>query len=97
RSARQGDPGSYRFFVSLEDELLRCLSKTRLTKLQGQAARLKRRELPISYLRVFHRAQRLLERLHAQHRKLLLKQEDQRFKSHRQMGLDPFLELIDEA
>src|SRR5262245_42171448 len=97
RSARQGDPGPVSFFVPLDDELLRCLTKARLTKLQLQAAQLESRELPISYLRIFHRAQRQLERLHAQHRKLMLKQEDQRFKSHRQMGLDPFLELIDEA
>jgi preprotein translocase subunit SecA len=97
RSARQGDPGSYRFFVSLEDELLRCLTTVQMTRLRARAAAAGGPELPSTFLKVFYRAQRLLERLHARNRKLMLKYEDQRFKSHRQMGLDPFLELIDDA
>lgn len=97
RSARQGDPGSYRFFVSLEDELLRCLLTAQLAKLRARAAAHGAGELPAEYLKVFYRAQRLLERLGARNRKMLLKHEDQRFKSHRRIGLDPFLELIDES
>src|SRR5262249_124811 len=34
RSGRQGDPGSYRFFLSLEDELLRCLLPKQLARLR---------------------------------------------------------------
>lgn len=101
RSARQGDPGSYRFFVSLEDELLRCLRPAQLAKIKARAAAVCRAsgtlELPTEYLRIFYRAQRTIERLHAKHRKHLLKYEDQRFKSHRHMGLEPFLELIEEG
>jgi preprotein translocase subunit SecA len=97
RSARQGDPGSFRFFVSLEDELLRCLTTKQLARVQARAAALGRLELPVEFLKVFYRAQTMLERLHARHRKQMLKYEDQRFKSHRQMGLDPFLELIDDV
>jgi len=97
RSARQGDPGSFRFFLSLEDELLRCLQPKKLARIRSKAAAVGRAELPDDFLRVFYRAQRQLERLNARHRKLLLKHEDQRFKSHRRMGLDPFLELIDDA
>jgi len=97
RSARQGDPGSYRFFVSLEDELLRCLTAAQLARIKARAAAAGGPELPPSFLKIFYHAQRLLERLHARNRKLMLKYEDQRFKSHRQMGLDPFLELIDDA
>ncbi|MGE5194248.1 MAG: translocase [Deltaproteobacteria bacterium] len=97
RSARQGDPGSYRFFVSLEDELLRCLTPEQLARLRARAAAVGRPELPAEFLKVFYRAQRMLERLHGRNRKMMLKYEDQRFKSHRQMGLDPFLELIDDA
>ncbi|HLJ11009.1 MAG TPA: translocase [Planctomycetaceae bacterium] len=96
RCARQGDPGSYRFFLSLEDELLRCLAPAKLGQIRARAASLGRSELPDEFLAIFYRAQRLLERLHIRHRKLLLKFEDQRFRSHRQMGLDPFLELIEE-
>ena len=54
-------------------------------------------ELPAEYLQVFYRAQRMLERQAARNRKMLLKHEDMRFKSHRRIGLDPFLELIDES
>ena len=97
RSARQGDPGSYRFYVSLEDELLRCLLPARLAKLRERAAAHGAEELPADYLKIFYRAQRTLERLGARNRKLLLKHEDLRFKSHRRIGLDPFLELIDES
>jgi preprotein translocase subunit SecA len=96
RSARQGDPGSYRFFVSLEDELLRCLAAEKIARIRARAAALVRPELPPEFLKVFYRAQRMLERLHARNRKVMLKYEDQRFKSHRHMGLEPFLELIDE-
>src|SRR4029077_15149993 len=84
RSARQGDPGSYRFFVSLEDELLRCLVTTYLEKLRDRAAAAHGAgELPSDYLRIFYRAQRTLEKQAARNRKLLLKHEDNRFKSHR--------------
>jgi preprotein translocase subunit SecA len=96
RSARQGDPGSYRFFLSLEDELLRCLQPAKLAGIKARAAAHGDSELPAEYLKIFYRAQRMLERLNARHRKLLLKHEDQRFKSHRRIGLDPFLELIDD-
>jgi preprotein translocase subunit SecA len=96
RSARQGDPGSFRFFVSLEDELLRCLLPAKLEKLRSRAAVHGSGELPVDYLKIFYRAQRTLERLAARNRKMLLKHEDQRFKSHRRIGLDPFLELIDD-
>ena len=97
RAARQGEPGSFRFFVSLEDELLRCLTTAKLSRVRARAAALHVPELPREFLSVFYRAQRFLERLHARDRKLMLKYEDERFKSHRRMGLDPFLELIDDA
>jgi preprotein translocase subunit SecA len=96
RSARQGDPGSYRFFLSLEDELLRCLKVEQLKRIRERAAAVGTQELPAEYLKVFYRAQRLLEKLGHRNRKGLLKHEDQRFKSHRRLGLDPFLELIDD-
>jgi preprotein translocase subunit SecA len=101
RAARQGDPGSFRFFVSLEDELLRCMRPDHLDRIKSRAAAQTGGsgsvELSRDFLKVFYRAQRLLERLHAKHRQHLLKYEDQRFKTHRQMGLEPFLELVDEG
>ncbi|RPI75616.1 MAG: translocase, partial [Planctomycetaceae bacterium] len=96
RSARQGDPGSYRFYLSLEDELLGCLSPGKLASHQARARRLNRPELPAEYLKIFSGAQKMLERMHLRNRKLMLKHEDQRFRNHVNMGLDPFLELIDD-
>jgi preprotein translocase subunit SecA len=97
RSARQGDPGSFQFFVSLEDELLSCLTPRELAAHQRRGRAWNRTELPANrFLSLFENAQRRLEKLHRKSRKLMLKQEDQRFRSHVGMGLDPFLELIDD-
>ncbi|MFN9371924.1 MAG: translocase [Planctomycetaceae bacterium] len=96
RAARQGDPGSFQFFVSLDDELLNCLRPRELERHRRQARSAGQSELPASFLQIFTRAQKRTEKLHLRNRKLMLKQEDQRFEHHLQMGLDPFLELIDE-
>jgi preprotein translocase subunit SecA len=97
RSARQGDPGSFQFFVSLEDELLSCLTPRELAAHQRRGRAWNRTELPANrFISLFENAQRRLEKLHRKSRKLMLKQEDQRFRSHVGMGLDPFLELIDD-
>src|SRR4029077_11240272 len=69
RGARQGEPGSFRFFVSLEDELLRCLRPGALAAVAGGAAASGRLELPRQFLTIFYRAQKMLERLHARNRK----------------------------
>ncbi len=95
RAARQGDPGSYQFFLSLEDELLRCLTPEARQKLKDQARPNKQGELSASWLGLFQKTQRFLERLHIKQRKLMLRQEQQRNKLYRQMGLDPYLELTE--
>ncbi len=95
RAARQGDPGSYQFFLSLEDELLRCLTPEARQKLKDQARPNKQGELSGSWLNLFRKTQRFLERLHIKQRKLMLRQEKQRNKQYRQMGLDPYLELTE--
>jgi preprotein translocase subunit SecA len=95
RAARQGDPGSCRFFLSLGDELLRCFKPEKVERLRQSAQQDGGDKLPSSWLGVFRKAQRLLERLHRKERKLLLKHEKQRNEAHRRMGLDPFLELTD--
>jgi preprotein translocase subunit SecA len=95
RAARQGDPGSCRFFLSLGDELLRCLKPEKAERLRKLAQPDAKGELPLSWVGVFRRAQRMLERLHRKERKLLLRHEKQRNEAHRRMGLDPFLELTD--
>lgn len=95
RSARQGDPGSYQFFLSLEDELLRCREPREVQRKQRMAIASRDGELGRSWLRYFHRVQRFLERTHRKQRKHLLKQERMRLDQYENMGLDPYLELTE--
>lgn len=94
RCARQGDPGSYRQFMSLDDELL----DTGLSP--KQTARLRRRlaarpAIPARVARTFRHAQARVERRHFQQRRLLLYVENERRKMQAEMGLDPFLDAVE--
>jgi preprotein translocase subunit SecA len=96
RCARQGDPGTFRFYLSLDDELLRCLSKDKLQRLRNQAVPDANGELSVTaWLGFFRRTQRFLERQHIKQRKQLLKAERMRTDMYERMGLDPFLEMTD--
>ena len=95
RAARQGDPGSCQFFVSLGDELLRCLKPEKLERLRKSAQPNPAANFRSQWLALFRSTQRFLERLHRKERKLLLRHEHQRSEAHHKMGLDPFLELTD--
>ncbi len=95
RSARQGDPGSYQFFLSLEDELLRCREPKEIKRKQRMAMANRDGELSRSWLRYFFRVQRFLEKMHHKQRKHLLKQERHRLEQYENMGLDPYLELTE--
>ncbi|MEZ6126933.1 MAG: translocase [Planctomycetaceae bacterium] len=95
RSARQGDPGSYQFFLSLEDELLRCREPKEVRRRQSIAIANRSGELGRSWLRYFNRVQRFLEKSHRKQRKNLLKQERMRLEQYENMGLDPYLELTE--
>jgi preprotein translocase subunit SecA len=95
RAARQGDPGSFQFFLSLEDELLRCLKPEKILRIRRSARPSAQGELSSQWLRLFRRTQRFLERMHRKERKNLLRHERQRSEAHQRMGLDPFLELTD--
>ena len=95
RSARQGDPGSYQFFLSLEDELLRCREPKEILRKQRMAMANREGELGRSWLRYFLRVQRFLEKTHRKQRKHLLKQERHRLEQYENMGLDPYLELTE--
>ena len=97
RCSRQGDPGSYRIFVSLEDEILA------LGFGEAAAERFRRRttpqansqgELPNRLIRRFRRAQRLTERRHATDRLVLLRQEKDMGERMVHAGQDIFLDLI---
>lgn len=95
RSARQGDPGSFQFFLSLEDELLRSREPREVQRKQRIAMADKSGELAASWLRYFRRVQNFLERTHRKQRKHLLKQERLRLEQYENMGLDPYLELTE--
>jgi preprotein translocase subunit SecA len=95
RAARQGDPGSCQFFLSLGDELLRVTKTEKLERLRKSAQPDAKGELSSQWLGLFRSTQRFLERLHRKERKMLLKAERQRSEAHQKMGLDPFLELTE--
>jgi preprotein translocase subunit SecA len=92
RTARQGDPGTYRFFLSLEDELFRFLPPADWRRIQSRAHRHGSDELPGSWLRVFRQVQARIERTHRGQRKKLMRSEDVEVRQAQQMGLDPYLE-----
>jgi preprotein translocase subunit SecA len=95
RAARQGDPGSYQLWLSLEDELFRSIAAAKWQSYRESARPDSNGELPESWLRVFRRIQKSIERRERQHRKQLLKQEQVRELSCKSMGLDPYLEVSD--
>ncbi len=91
RCGRQGDPGSYRQFMSLDDEILRAAfgakAAERYQRLGASA------NGPFHHLApMFRRAQQRIEREHYRQRRTLLYHESQRRKLQEQMGQDPYLD-----
>ena len=95
RAARQGDPGSYQFWLSLEDELFRYLSDTKRQNLVQRAKPNPSGELPARWLKLFQRIQRDIEVRERKHRHQQFRLEKSREKSCNAMGLDPYLELVE--
>jgi preprotein translocase subunit SecA len=93
RAARQGDPGSYQFWLSLDDELFRYLTVEKRKRLKETANPNRSGELPYRWIYTFRRLQRVIENQERKYRRQLLKQEKSREKMCRAMGLDPYLEL----
>ena len=93
RAGRQGDPGSYQVFVSLDDELLSILDAQRVARWKTRAQRRPAGELDIRWLSVFTQAQRLFERRGVHERNRLLIREQQQWETMRPLGLDPYIEL----
>jgi preprotein translocase subunit SecA len=93
RCARQGDPGSYRQFLSLEDDILKeGLDKLDLNQLQ------RRGEHPDCALAItlphFLKAQCTVERRHEQDRELLLAHARHRSSQLVQLGQNPWLDAV---
>lgn len=96
RAARQGDPGSFQIFVSLQDELLTVLGQDRIARLRRQARGGATGELDGRWLKYFQQAQRLSERRGERERRQLMRQERSRHDALIPLGLDPYVELPDE-
>jgi preprotein translocase subunit SecA len=91
RAGRQGDPGSCRFFLSLEDELLEGLGPQK----QDDLIDLGRRGGNVdwqSYQPLFMKAQRKLERRHRRQRVDLMLYERQRQEIIKDLGADPYVD-----
>jgi preprotein translocase subunit SecA len=93
RCGRQGDPGTYRQFLALDDEiLLTGYGPKRAEKLKAEGQLLAERGPLSGYESLFYKAQRKVERRHFRDRKILLYHEKERQKMQRQMSQDPYLD-----
>jgi preprotein translocase subunit SecA len=91
RCGRQGDPGTFRQYLALDDDLLLAglgPEKSRKYKERGEKS-----PGPFDQLRgLFRKAQRKVERRHFRQRKALVYFEKEHKKMQRQMGQDPYLD-----
>ena len=91
RGARQGNPGSFQIFLSLEDELLeRGLGEKSQQRLQEKWLK-GNGKLPSSLYRLFCSAQRKVEQQYFKGRMILLDREKERQKRFEETGENPFL------
>jgi len=90
RCGRQGDPGTFRIYLALEDELLLGLGpdKAKRYRLQGEASPGSCDHLN----KLFQKSQTIMERRHFRDRKVLMYHEKERKKLQAQMGQDPYLD-----
>src|SRR6478752_1918162 len=93
RCGRQGDPGTYRQFLALDDEII----ETAFGPKKGD--KLKERGIALAgngpiggFETMIYKAQRKVERRHFRDRKVLLYHEKERQKMQRQMSQDPYLD-----
>lgn len=91
RSARQGDPGSCQFFLSLEDEILEALGpdKQEYVKKIGQQGGNRNWN---GYRQYFLTAQARLERRHFRQRLDLMMYEKNRQEILKDLGADPYVD-----
>jgi preprotein translocase subunit SecA len=91
RCGRQGDPGTFRQYLALDDDLLLGgLGPKKSKKLKALGE--KSPGLCNHLFRLFCKAQKKIERRHFRQRKQLMYFEKERKKMQRQMGQDPYLD-----
>ena len=91
RCGRQGDPGTFRQYLSLEDDLLLAgLGRKRSDRLKAHGLKEAKSfdHLSLRYIA----AQRVVERRHFRQRRALMYFEKERKKMQQQMGQDPYLD-----
>jgi preprotein translocase subunit SecA len=92
RCARQGDPGSFRQYVSLQDELLReaygAESAARLLRKYASGTG----SLAPRWLRRFRAAQRRVQRRHERQRRQLMYFTRLHRRRQQQLGVDPYVD-----
>jgi len=94
RCSRQGDPGSFRLFVSMEDEILLAgLGKTVHNKLKQKYATFQ--EISERHFRYFQKAQAKVEKKHLVDRMILMRVEKDHRKQILETGGDPYLAFAD--
>ena len=92
RCGRQGDPGSFRQFVSAEDKLLDSAYGKKSADRYRKIGKIRSDRW---WVELFRKAQRKVEDQHYRARKILMYNEKMLAKSHREMGLDPILDVYD--
>ncbi len=94
RCGRQGDHGSYRQYLSLDDDILKGGFGPKKAENYKQLGHSSDREFN-HYSRRFERAQRRVEKKHFRDRMVLLHHEKERKKMQREIGQDPYLDTPD--
>lgn len=97
RSARQGDPGSFQQFLSLEDELLAVLTSNMRARWQAQARPNQQGEISTRWVGRFRKVQRQIERQAVKGRGRLLKQDVKQNETYERLGLNPYLESATQS
>jgi preprotein translocase subunit SecA len=92
RCGRQGDPGTWRQFVALDDEILLAGFGPKRVKWVVAGLRSRLGGSGESLLRMFRRAQKRVEARHVRQRRVLEYVERQRAEAHIQMSQDPYLD-----
>lgn len=95
RAARQGDQGTFQFFLSLEDELLRALPEEKRRTIRAQTRPSPNGEVTAQWQKLFLKTQVAIERMHTRQRRQQLEHEKQRTVRYHKLRLDPFIELTD--
>lgn len=95
RSSRQGDPGSYRIFVSMDDEILKSgFGEKRAEKFAKKYAQ-SNGIISRGLFAYFQKAQRKTERRHLVDRMMLLRMEKDKHERMFETGQDPYLSSVD--